>query len=106
MPGLYVVWAFIVSAIPWVLSAVFKAIGLGFVTYIGLTVGLDAAEQFIFTRFENIGTELFQILTLAGIPEGIKILFSAFAAALVLKTGSRNGTVRRPVWQKPGPFEA
>jgi len=103
---LTIVWGVIISAIPWVLSSVFKAIGLGFVTYVGLTVGLDAAENFIFDRFENIGTELFQILTLAGIPQGIKILFSAFAAALVLKTGTKGGTVRRPVWKKPGPFEA
>jgi len=106
MPMLHIVWGVLISFIPWLMSSVFKAIGLGFVTYIGLTVGLDYAESFVFSKFEGIASQLFQILVLMGIPEGIKILFSAFAVALVLKTGSKGGTVRRPVWKKPGPFEA
>jgi len=106
MHVLYVIWAVIISALPWLLSSVFRAIGLGFVTYVGLSVGLNAAENYIFGRFENIGTELFQILTIAGIPQGVKILFSAFASAMVLKTGVKGATVRRPVWEKPGPFQA
>lgn len=102
------IWSLIVSVIPWALSKVMKAIGLGFVTYIGITVALDQAESFVFEKFNNIGGELFQILALAGVGQGMAILFSAFAAAMVLKLASgAQDTHRRAVWKKPGSgFEA
>lgn len=106
MPLLHFIWTLVISLIPWVISKVFRAIGFGFVTYVGLTVGLDKAEEFIFARFDNLGTELYQILAIAGFPQGIKILFAAFAVALVLKNAGTGDRVRRPIWKKPGPFEA
>lgn len=103
-----IIWGMIISVIPWVISKVFRAIGLGFVTYIGITVALDQAEQFIFSKYNNIGGELFQVLSLAGVGQGMAILFSAFSAALVLKMASASqDRVRRPYWKKPGGgFEA
>ncbi|WP_029654867.1 DUF2523 family protein [Marinobacter daepoensis] len=106
MPLIQFIWAIIVSAIPWVVSKLMRAIGLGFVTYVGLSLGVEQAEQFIFDRFNNLGTELYQILAIAGFPQGIKILFAAFAAALVLKNAGTGDRLRKPVWKKPGPFEA
>lgn len=95
------VWAIIISVLPWAVSSIFKAIGLAFVTFIGVTVVIDQGMDFIFREFDNIGGELLQILILAGVPDGITILFSAFAAALFLKhAGQRNP--RRQVWRKPG----
>lgn len=103
-----VIWGTVASVIPWAISKVFKAIGLGFVTYIGFSVALNEAESFVMTRFNNIGGELYQILALAGVAQGIAILFSCFAAALVLKTASgAQDRQRRAVWKKPGStFEA
>lgn len=106
MPLIQFIWAIIVSAIPWVVSKLMRAIGLGFVTYVGLSLGVEQAEQFIFDRFNNLGTELYQILAIAGFPQGIKILFAAFVAALVLKNAGTGDRLRKPVWKKPGPFEA
>lgn len=102
------IWSLIISVIPWVVSKVMKAIGLGFVTYIGITVALDQAETFIFDKFNNIGGELYQVLSLAGVGQGIAILFSCFSAALVLKMASATqDKQRRAVWKKPGSgFEA
>lgn len=102
----YLIWSIIISVIPWIISKLMKAIGFGLVTYLGLGLVLDQAESYVFDRFNNIGSDLFQILSIAGVDQGIKILFSCFAAALILKTAGTGGTVRKPVWKKPGPFEA
>jgi len=106
MPILHIIWAVVVSVIPWLIHKLIRAIGLGFVTYVGMRVGLDKAEDFLFSKYENLGTDLYQILAIAGFPQGISILFSAFAVALVLKNAGTGDRVRRPVWKKPGPFEA
>lgn len=102
----YLIWSVIVSVIPWIISKLLRAIGFGVLIYTGMSLVLDQAESYIFDNFNNIGSDLFQILSIAGVDQGIAILFSCFAAALALKSAGTGGRVRKGVWKKPGPFEA
>lgn len=105
MPILHLIWAAIIYTVPWVLQYVLRAIGFGVVAYVGISFGLDQAESYIFTQFEGLGSDLYAILAMAGFPLGIKMLFTAYAVMIAVK--SVGPKKYHPVWRKPGdPWEA
>lgn len=100
------IWSFIISIAAPLLMYALKALGLGFVVYTGLTLVFDQAEAFIFSYYDNLPVNLYKMLTIAGVDIGIKMIFAAAAANIVLRNGS--SIVRRiQPWKRPGsPWEA
>lgn len=104
MPILYIIWGIVVSVIPYIVKMVLRAIGFGLIAFTGLTLVLDQAETFLFDKFNGLPTALYSIIAMAGFPMGMKILFTAFAVVIAIKTAYKP---LHPVWRKPGdPWQA
>lgn len=105
MPALLrLIWYFILSVAPYIVTYILRAVGFGLITFTGLTLVIGEAEEYVFRSYEGLPTEMYQILAMAGFPLGIKILFTAFSVAIAIKTAIKPA---HPVWRKPGsPWEA
>lgn len=79
------IFAFIAFTVVPIVISVFRALGIGLITYIGIEYGLDAAETFIFSRFDALPIDLYKLLALGGFRTGFQILFSAMTASLAFK---------------------
>jgi len=104
MVVLHIIWAMVLSVVPYIVTYVIRGIGFGLIAFTGVTVIIDQAENFLFDKFNGLPTALFSVLAMAGFPLGIKILFSAFGVCIAIKTAVRPA---HPVWRKPGsPWQA
>lgn len=76
----------IVWAIGSAVVRIFGALGIGFLTYQGLTELLDTMLGHLTTAIGGIGSELLSILAIAGVFEGISVLSSAFVSIAAIKS--------------------
>ncbi|UDL05739.1 DUF2523 family protein [Marinobacter sp. CA1] len=98
------VWYLIISAVPYIVVYVLRGIGFGLVTFTGMTIIFDQLESIIFSKLDGMQETIYQFVSLLGVPLGIKILFTAAAVAIAIKTAVKPS---HPVWRKPGsPWEA
>lgn len=85
------------------IQMVMKAIGIGFVTYVGSNMIIGQAKDYIISHAGNIGQILQQIMGLAKIDVAINIYFAAITTRMVLsglnKMADRK---RRQVLRAPG----
>jgi hypothetical protein len=72
------------------------AIGVGFVTYTGISVLLDSLKANVITYLSSGPVELLAIMSALKVDSAMNIIFSAIAARLVLK-GLTSGTLKRMV---------
>lgn len=59
--------------------------GVSFVVYQGMDVALTGLVDALKGHFNDMPASLVQILSIAGMDEGITIIFSAYASALAIK---------------------
>lgn len=78
------------SVLVWALSTAFvkimAALGIGFLTFQGLTALIDQALAYLQSAVSNIGVDLFQILAMAGVFEGMSIMASAMTSIAAIKS--------------------
>lgn len=78
------------SVLVWALSTafvkIFAALGIGFLTFQGLTALLDAGLGYLQSAISGIGAELLQILAIAGVFEGMSIVASAMTSIAAIKS--------------------
>lgn len=96
-------WAFILFSLPWLIERSLKLLGIGFVSYKGFEFVLDSLSDFIFSRFDNVGTDLFAILVIMKVDVGISMLFSAMSIALTLKLMTQGSKM---IFKSKGSLEA
>lgn len=96
-------WAFILFALPWVIEKVLILLGIGFVSYQGFDFILDQLSDFIFSRFDNLVSDLYSILVILKLDVGIAILFSAMSIALSIKLMAAGSKL---IFKSKGTFEA
>jgi hypothetical protein len=83
-------WQFAKVSWPALVFSLLAAIGVGFVTYTGLDLLLDNLESQIQTSLGSLPSATLQIMAIAGIDEGIKIILSAYATRFAI-AGFFNG---------------
>lgn len=76
----------------WVVSKIFIALGLSFITYTGFTIGLDAIRDYVVGSFNNIPTDIFSLLMMAGFGEAIGIIFGAYSFNLAMTATTKLAT--------------
>lgn len=104
MPILYLIWSIVLSIVPYIVTYVVRGLGFGLIVFTGVTLVLETAENYLFEKWDGLPTALYSVLSIAGFPLGIKILFSAFGVCIAIKTAVKPA---HPVWRKPGsPWEA
>lgn len=96
----------IIPLVPALLSAlvvrVTATIGLGSVTYLGLTLVFDKILAKMQSELTGLPANVVQMIGLIGIPDGINTILSAGFALLCFKGMNKLGQARTVVWRKPG----
>lgn len=82
---------------------VMKAIGIGFVTYVGSNLIMEQAKDYIISNAGNMGNIIQQIMGLAKIDIAINIYFAAITTRMVLSGLNKMADRKRnQVWRAPG----
>jgi exosortase/archaeosortase len=82
---------------------VLKAIGIGFVTYVGSNLIMEQAKDYIISHAGNMGNIIQQIMGLAKIDVAINIYFAAITTRMVLSGLNKMADRKRnQVWRAPG----
>lgn len=82
-------FAFLLAAVWPLAKKVLVSLGIGWVTYSGLTLIVDQVKQEIVATFGQVGGATMQILTLSGIPQAVGIVLGALTAGAALLVYSR-----------------
>lgn len=102
MQFLYGVQLLIMILMP-LIQMVMKAIGIGFVSYLGSNLIIDQAMNYIVSQMSGAGAVVQQILGLAMIDVAINIYFSAITTRMVLSGLNKlQDRKRAQVWRAPG----
>lgn len=80
-------WGFLVWVGPYAWR-VLAVLGIGFVSYQGLSAVFDVSTDFVMDRYTGIPSDLLAICDRAGIRSGLVIYLSALTAAAGVKAAS------------------
>ncbi|MFC5475913.1 DUF2523 family protein [Paraherbaspirillum soli] len=73
------------------------AIGIGFITYTGSTVALNAMKQAVVSGFSGMPADMVNLLAFLWIDKALSVLFSAVAASLAVR--GIGGAVKKMVFK-------
>jgi len=88
------------SVLSGVAFQVLIALGVGFVTFTGISVALTALHDFAAAQWGALPTAVLQVMGLVKVDQALNLIISAAAARFTLQ-GLTGGGIRRLVW-KPG----
>lgn len=72
------------------------ALGIGFVTYTGLDIGIAAIKASVISSFGGLPADVFGLMGYLWVDKAVTTVFSAFTAALVIRTAS-SGAITKMV---------
>lgn len=78
-------WAFLLFAVPQLLSRVLKWLGFGVVSYVGFDFLVDKLFNFLMGRFNGMPSALLAILKIMHVDTGMKLVFTAMSIAMAIK---------------------
>jgi hypothetical protein len=84
------IWGALAPVLGSLVGRVLLAIGIGFVTYQGLSIGTDALYSAVQSNFGGLPSVALGLMSYLWVDKAISTVFSAFTASLVIKlaTGS------------------
>lgn len=85
MPAPLLAGAFSLAIIVPLVVKLLVALGVGFVSYQGAEFIITSAQASINTEFGQLPNDMFSILAMAGVDEGIKIMFAGATASITLR---------------------
>lgn len=74
---------------------VMVGLGVGFITYTGVTLILDQALSFVIGQFSDLPGTVAQLLAMANVDRYVTMIFSAYSARLVLSGLNASGALTR-----------
>lgn len=86
-------WTFLAAAVWPLAKKVLASLGIGFLTYEGLTAIGSQVQSAVIVNWGAIGGATIQILSLAGVTTAVGILLSAISAKAALVAIGRIGKV-------------
>lgn len=87
------IYLFIIATIVPIVFKVLVALGIGFVTYSGVTLGIDQISAFVESQFTGLPSYILQLIALMKVDIAISMLLAAYSAKLALQ--SVNGSISR-----------
>ena len=87
-----------VLSLPGIVFGVLRVLGIGFVSYTGISFAVDAFESYIYARMGDMPANMLDIMNLAGLDVGIKMIIAAWTAHISIKLtmGAFNAWSTRP----------
>lgn len=77
--------AFLFGVIGPLLAQALKFLGISLVTYVGADLLIEEAETAVLATFDSLPVDLYEIMVMAGVRDGIQILFAASLAFVSIK---------------------
>lgn len=71
--------------IPFIVHYGLIALGVGYVTYVGMDLAIDAGINFLNSRYSDLPIELIQIVEVMGVPDAIQYITTAATSAIAIK---------------------
>src|SRR5690625_3810279 len=71
--------------LPYVVNGVVLALGLSYVTYVGFELAMDHGIDLLMNRFQQIPSELIDVVRLMGVQDAILILTSTATSCISIK---------------------
>ena len=98
-------WAFrsLIFLIPFVVKYLLIALGVGYVTYVGLDYAIDEGVNFLFARYDALPPELIDIIEVMGVFDALQIITTAASSAITIKA---IGGLTRFAASRPGTLSA
>lgn len=85
--------------IPFVVHYGVIALGIGYVTFVGMDLAIDAGITFLSTRYSDLPVELIAIVEVMGVPDAIQYITTAATSAIAIKI---TAGITRMVASRPG----
>ena len=83
------------SAMGSLVGRVLIALGIGFVTYKGVDVGLNALKEAVISNVQGLSSDIVGLLGFLWVDKALSVVFSAFAISLSMK--AIGGSIKRMV---------
>lgn len=96
MPLLLALIGLLVRAVGPIVAQVLLSLGITFLTYTGIDFALDAAKGRAFAALSSGGQVLIQLVGVMQIGTALNIIFSAYAARMILN-GITNGGITKMI---------
>lgn len=90
------IWGALALILPSLIGRILLALGISFVSYTGFNVAVGYMYTNIQTYMNGIPSDILNLLAYLWVDKAIGALFSAYSAALAIKTAS-SGIVKRMV---------
>jgi len=91
-----VVWGLLAAVLPSLVGRVLLALGIAFVTFTGFTVSINFIYSNMQSYLSSMPTDILSLLGYLWVDKAIGAMFSAFTAALAIKTAT-TGIIKRMV---------
>jgi len=82
-------YAWIIALVSPVVKKVLLALGVGIVTYTGFDLMIGQIRDYINSQMSGLTTEVFQTISLMGVPESFGIILGAYASSAALMQAKR-----------------
>lgn len=86
----------LVSAAGSIVGRVLISLGIGYVTYQGLSTAMDYMKNLVWTNLGSLAADILQLVSVLEVDTAINIMFSAVAARLVIR-GLTGGAITKMV---------
>lgn len=73
----------------WIGAKIMLALGLGFITYKGFETAFDVISSYVSSNFNNIPSDVFNLLMMAGLGQAIGIILGAFMFNAAMSAASK-----------------
>jgi len=83
------------SAMGSLVGRVLIALGIGFVTYKGVDIGLNALKQEVISNVQGLSSDIIGLMGYLWVDKALSVVFSAFAISLSMK--AIGGSIKRMV---------
>jgi len=95
----YIISVILMSLVGPLVGYAIKALGIGLVSYVGFSVVLDQAEDYIYSAYDGLFPSMLQLMDLMGVHSALKILLSTAASCIAYKSMAASVGI---AWKKPG----
>ena len=88
------IWGALAPVLGSLVGRVLLALGISFVTFVGLSVGVDAIKSAAIGSFGGLPSDVLGLMGYLWVDKAITTVFSAFTASLAIKLASGNSITK------------
>ncbi|KAF3999447.1 DUF2523 domain-containing protein [Glaciimonas immobilis] len=91
------IWGALAPVLGSLVGRILLALGISFLTYTGLSYGVDAIKLSVISSFGGLSADVIGFIGYLWVDKAITTVFSAFATALAIKVGTGSSITKMVV---------